>query len=60
MEQFIKELKNVRKALEHAIAAADDMPVAERTLKDLKDAQTLIESMIRRNKAQARQEEVNV
>lgn len=52
MEQFIKELKNVRKALEHAIAAADDMPVAERTLKDLKDAQTLIESVIRRNKVQ--------
>lgn len=50
MDEFIKELKNVRKALEHAIEAADDKPVAERTLKDLKDAQTLIESVIRRNK----------
>lgn len=52
MEDFIKELKNVRKALEHAIHAADERPVAERTLKDLKEAQTLIESVIRRNKAQ--------
>ena len=52
MEDFIKELKNVRKALEHAIEAADDKPVAERTLKDLKEAQSLIESVIRRNKAQ--------
>lgn len=52
MDQFIKELKTVRKALEHAIEAAEDMPVAERTLKDLREAQTLIESVIRRNKAQ--------
>ncbi len=52
MDQFIKELKTVRKALEHAIEAAGDMPVAERTLKDLREAQTLIESVIRRNKAQ--------
>ncbi|MEH6997932.1 MAG: hypothetical protein V7542_06020 [Limnobacter sp.] len=52
MEDFIKELKNVRKALEHAIQAADEKQVAERTLKDLKEAQTLIESVIRRNKAQ--------
>ncbi|HEX4878449.1 MAG TPA: hypothetical protein VFV39_01280 [Limnobacter sp.] len=51
MDDFIKELKNVRKALEHAIHAVDDLPVAERTLKDLKEAQTLIESVIRRNKA---------
>ena len=52
MDDFIKELKNVRKSLEHAIDAADEMPVAERTLKDLKEAQSLIESVIRRNKAQ--------
>ena len=52
MEDFIKELKNVRKALEHAIQAADEKQVAERTLKDLKEAQTMIESVIRRNKAQ--------
>ncbi|BET26661.1 hypothetical protein EV673_0224 [Limnobacter thiooxidans] len=51
MEQLIKELKNVRKALEHAIQAADDLPTAQRTLKDLKEAQSLIESVIRRNKA---------
>lgn len=51
MEDFIKELKHVRKALDHAIQAADERPVAERTLKDLKEAQTLIESVIRRNKA---------
>lgn len=51
MDQFIKELKNVRKAMEHAIKAAEDMPVAERTFKDLREAQTLIESVIRRNKA---------
>jgi len=53
MEQLIKELKNVRKALEHAIQAADDLPTAQRTLKDLKEAQSLIESVIRRNKAHA-------
>jgi hypothetical protein len=53
MDDLIKELKNVRKALEHAIQIADDKPVAERTLKDLTEAQTLIESVIRRNKAQA-------
>lgn len=52
MENFIKELKNVRKALEHAILSADDEHVAPRTLKDLKEAQTLIESVIRRNKAE--------
>jgi len=52
MEDFIKELKNVRKALENGIQAADELQVAERTLKDLKEAQTLIESVIRRNKAQ--------
>lgn len=51
MEELIKELKNVRKALEHAIKAADDKPIAERSLKDLKEAQSLIESVIRRNKA---------
>lgn len=54
MEDFIKELKNVRKALEHAVKAADDEKVAERTIKDLKEAQSLIESVIRRNKAQLR------
>ena len=52
MDDLIKELKNVRKALEHAIQIADDKPVAARTLKDLKEAQTLVESVIRRNKAQ--------
>lgn len=52
MEDFIKELKTVRKALEHAISSIDETPVAPRTLKDLKEAQTLIESVIRRNKAQ--------
>lgn len=51
MEDFIKEMKNVRKALEHAIQATDELPTAERTLKDLKEAQSLIESVIRRNKA---------
>jgi ppGpp synthetase/RelA/SpoT-type nucleotidyltranferase len=51
MEDFIKEMKHVRKALEHAIQAADELPTAERTLKDLKEAQSLIESVIRRNKA---------
>ena len=51
MEDFIKEMKHVRKALEHAIQAADDLPTAQRTLKDLKEAQSLIESVIRRNKA---------
>jgi len=52
MDDLIKELKGVRKALEHAIQIADDKPVAARTLKDLKEAQTLVESVIRRNKAQ--------
>lgn len=51
MNQLIAELKGVRKALEHAIKAAEDKPVAQRTLKDLKEAQTLVESVIRRNKA---------
>lgn len=52
MEEFIRELKTVRKALEHAIEVADEVLVAERTLKDLKEALSLIESVIRRNKSQ--------
>lgn len=52
MQELVKELKSVRQSIERAIEHAKDQPVAERTLKDLKEVQSILESVIRRNKAE--------
>lgn len=52
MQEPIKELKNVRQSIERAIVHAKNQPVAVRTLKDLKEVQSILESVILRNKAE--------
>ncbi|MCR2747127.1 hypothetical protein [Limnobacter parvus] len=52
MQDLIKELKVARQSIERAIDTAKEKPVAERTVKDLKEVQSIIESVIRRNKAE--------